>query len=104
MDSLARSLWFRLWLALVLFSGILYSISSKSPISAIELMATGFIMIMVGGVVGGARTSRWTSWDGPINPTQFEWFLALTGFTLFLSPLLHIVFVLIGSLVWESAR
>ena len=97
--------WFRFWLALVLFSGVAYSftVRNASLLPGEALLVAGVLITMLGGVVGCARTGRWTSWDGPVHPTRLEWALGLTGFVLFLSPLVHVVLVLLGSLARQSA-
>jgi hypothetical protein len=101
MSSLLRSRWFRLWLALVLFGGVAYSFSvrSESLLPGEALCIAGVALIMLGGVVGCARTGKWMSWEGSVLPTPLESALGLTGITLFLSPLLHVLLVFLATSV-----
>jgi hypothetical protein len=101
MTSLVRSPWFRIWFALVLLSGLAYSFSvrSSSLLPGEALLVVGVGLIMLGGVVGSARTGKWMSWEGSVLPTKLEWFLGLTGFALFLSPLLHVLLNFLAGLV-----
>ena len=101
MSSLFRTPKVLFWLALVLLSGVAYSFSvqSSSLLPGEALLAPGVALIMLGGVLGSARTGKWMSWDGPVHPTQLEWFIGLTGVALFLSPLLHVLLAFLASLV-----
>jgi hypothetical protein len=92
--------WLSIWLVLVLGAGLLFSYAQKqddSLVSGQSLLVVGLALIFAAGIIGSARTSKWFTWDGPVIPSRAEWAIGLTGAALFLSPLLHVLLMFLGS-------
>lgn len=86
--------WLYLWLSTVFLGGLAYSfaqIVSDNFFPGSILLPVGFGIIVVAGILGGARTGKWTTFDGRVVPTNLEWFVALTGATLFVSPIANLL-------------
>jgi hypothetical protein len=106
MSTSVRSPWLLVWLALVLLAGTAYSFSVRADSSLLpgdRLLFAGVVLIVLGGAIGGVRTGRLFSWQAPVPPTRFEWYLGLTGLALFVAPLLHLALFALANLAWPHA-
>ncbi|MBI2397483.1 MAG: hypothetical protein HYV17_06760 [Xanthomonadales bacterium] len=101
MPAISRSPLLFLWLVFVLIAGLGYSfaVRSSSLLPGQSLMVVGVALIMLGGVLGSARTGKWFTWDGRVIPNRIEWFFGLTGAVLFVSPFLHVLLLFLLQVV-----
>ncbi len=53
--------------------------------------AAGLGIIFFGGIIGCFRTGRFFSWDGEVQPNQFEGILGWTGATLMVAAIVGLV-------------
>lgn len=90
----------QVWLTIVLLVGVTFSFTRHETNSILPgefLLIVGIGLIMVGCILGSARTGKWTTWDGRVSPNRLEWFLGLTGAVLFIAPFVHVLLLFLGS-------
>ena len=101
-----QPLWLYLWLLFVLISGVNYSfaVRTSSLLPGSDLLFVGIGIIVIGGMLGNARTGKWSTWDGRVVPNRLEWFLGHTGAVLAVSPFMHVLLLLLMDVARAKSR
>ena len=77
------------WLLVVIFVGITLVLAegADGAFPGLWLIFVGTALIGTGQILGSARTGRWFTWNGKVQPTSFEAYVGLTGAALAACPL-----------------